>query len=699
MEHLDFTLFRDAVTKKFLSLTSKKDLVFLKSSISGDDLYDIYLNSYPQEINGIFRVRQHYDGNYDKNFIRRLGTLIAIDKEGNKDTIWNINLPSYFGDVSRTLHNNLINNGISSFFYTTENQAGSKPTVDNHNKDITWIHFFSEIPKILIKDKKTIDAFIGDLNTSRDLFQRGLTDLSLEACLTVKELIEANALYRGQEHLKALTTFINLKTEYDSIEHKDTYTWYQTSLLGYTVRFKNTVIGTLVTDLSHNIPLEDAVKMFESKVAPENYKRTTALVTPKMIEQAQETLTNENLLDSIYRRYAEETDLDVNNLLFVAKEEKSLNIFDDLKKESSQKISKKNLNKTLENIVEINVEEFVSNILPTANQLEVLVENKHTNNFMSLITEKYKDSSSLFKWNNPFSWSYHGGIADSSLRSRVASLGGRVDGVLRFSHTWNYDIKNPNQSLMDLHVFFPGYVNKYSTAAKEKHDLYPNTRRVGWNARVDNLSGAKQDVDYVVAPGTNVPVENITFPSLQKMPEGIYTFKIHNWELRQPTKSGFKAEIEFNGEIFEYEHEAPLENKEWVTLAEVTLKDGQFSIDHKFNTTTCGKEIWNINTNTFVSVNTVCFSPNYWGDNAVGNKHLFFILNGCKNPLDSYGFYNEFLKSDLEKHRKVFEVLSTKTKTELSENQLSGLGFSLTKRDSLIVRVSGKTKQTFKINF
>ena len=44
-------------------------------------------------------------------------------------------------------------------------------------------------------------------------------------------------------------------------------------------------------------------------------------------------------------------------------------------------------------------------------------------------------------------------------------------------------------------------------------------------------------------------------------------------------------------------------------------------------------------------------------------------------------------------------MLGEKTKTELSDTQLSGLGFSLTKRDSLIVRVSGKTKQTFKINF
>ena len=33
--------------------------------------------------------------------------------------------------------------------------------------------------------------------------------------------------------------------------------------------------------------------------------------------------------------------------------------------------------------------------------------------------------------------------------------GGRIDGVLRFSHSWNYEGMR-NGSLMDLHVFMPG---------------------------------------------------------------------------------------------------------------------------------------------------------------------------------------------------------------------------------------------------
>jgi len=48
------------------------------------------------------------------------------------------------------------------------------------------------------------------------------------------------------------------------------------------------------------------------------------------------------------------------------------------------------------------------------------------------------------------------------------------------------------------------------------------------------------------------------------------------------------------------------------------------------------------------------------------------------------------LKEGLLDHKRVFEALGSKMKVEQSENQLSGLGFSSTKRDALICKVNGK---------
>jgi len=91
-------------------------------------------------------------------------------------------------------------------------------------------------------------------------------------------------------------------------------------------------------------------------------------------------------------------------------------------------------------------------------------------------------------------------------------------------------------------------------------------------------------------------------------------------------------------------------------------------------------------------------SPNYWGANAVGNKHTFFVLDGAVCDEDLRGIFNEFLHPRLEPHRKVFEVIGDKTKCRPTEGGLAGIGFSSTKKDSFVIRVrSGKGQRTYNV--
>ncbi len=109
---------------------------------------------------------------------------------------------------------------------------------------------------------------------------------------------------------------------------------------------------------------------------------------------------------------------------------------------------------------------------------------------------------------------------------------------------------------------------------------------------------------------------------------------------------------------------------------------------------------WGVATEKFTKVNTMMRSPNYWDENQVGNKHWFFMLDGCKNDAPTRGIYNEFLNSGLEKHRKVFEILGDKTKCQPTDDQISGVGFSSTRGDSVVVNVTGaKIRKTYNITF
>lgn len=187
----------------------------------------------------------------------------------------------------------------------------------------------------------------------------------------------------------------------------------------------------------------------------------------------------------------------------------------------------------------------------------------------------------------------------------------------------------------------------------------------------------------------------------RKMLEGKYVVYVNNFHYRESVDTGFTLEIEHNGEVRQFVYDKPVKHKENVKVAEITYsKSKGIQIRELIPSTSHSSvSLWNIDTNKFHKVNVMMLSPNYWDEQGIGNKHYFFMLDDCKNPEPVRGFFNEYLNSELTPHRKVFEVLADKMKTPYQEHQLSGLGFSSTMRNSVIVKVDGTFSRTLKVNF
>jgi hypothetical protein len=671
-----FGTFAKAVDEAFKEF-SKGELFVVE--FSKDELWEEYLGAFPIGTNDLFRKRSYHDCSCCRNFIKNAGVVVKLEG-AQLVSLWSkLEVPYPYDVVAAKLASLVEGSKIRSIYRTKEKQYGSEFTneLTPEKTVIRWNHF------VAVTDKKHFSTKVGELmgraEAAKGVLKRGLDDFKIDHLTTVIDLIK-EGLYRGKEFEKSVTSFLKLATEYaklNSEEAKENFCW--ANYLLPEAMLRNTVIGSLLQDLAANVEFDKAVKSYEAKVAPANYKRPKPLISQSMVKQAEETLEKEGLLGALHRRFARVEDVSVNDVLFVDNKTQSKmkgGLQDLLGAEVQQKKVE------IKDPVVVSSEEFLATILPKAKKISVVLSANQANNFVSLTAPENSDEKQLFKWGNNFAWSYKGELADSDLTAKVAERGGRVDGVFRFSHMWNYDERNA--SLMDLHVFMPG--NGHTDTKTNIFENYGIGRRVGWNKRNDTASGGVQDVDYTSeAPKGYVPVENITFPSLGRMPEGKYICKVHNWQLRAPTKGGFRAEIAFGGQVFKYEHKTPMAHKQWVTVAEVTLKAGEFTIKHHLQPTTGEFEIWGVKSGVEVPVNFVCLSPNHWGENKAGAKHVMFMLDNCKNPEEVRGFYNEFLNTKLEKHRKVFEVLGSKLKCKPTENQLSGVGFTSGRKDSLTV--------------
>lgn len=670
---MDFQVLKTAVAKQFVMM-EKHELY--QTAVEKDELWSTYLNSFPEGSNEIFRKRAYHDCSCCRQFIKTVGNCVAVIN-GQKVTIWDVEVddPNYQA-VCNNMSRLVKTAKITDKFLHYENKAGTQKSFEQlADKEIrTWNHFHVNINPKFVALKASIPTLLNESRTTCSVFARSLEEISLEAVDTVLELIAQNSLYRGEEHKATLVAFRQLKVKFDKLqwaEEKEIFPWDHLAS-GPVSKIRNTVIGTLVTDITQGVELEDAVKSFESKVAPLNYKRPTALISKKMIENAKAKLEELGLTSALERRFATKDDITANNTLFVDRDHKlpSGDVFDELA--SSVKSSPKSFSK----IEEINIEKFLTDVLPKVKSMEVLMENSHQGNLVSLIAPTDPTAGKLFKWDNNFTWSYNGGVADS-IKERVKTAGGNVSGYLCCRLAWY------NHDDLDFHMKEPG-----------SNEIY-------YGRKGPSTCGGQLDVDMNAGCGiTRTPVENIFYASRNAMKEGIYTLNVHQFNRRESKDMGFDVEIEVEGQTYSFSRKESMRTGEIVTVAQLKYsKTKGIEVLESLLSTQRSKEVWGIQTNVFSKVSMITLSPNYWNDKPVGNKHYMFMLEGCTNNEPAKGFLNEFLKEELTPHRKVFETLASKIQVPESTNQLSGLGFSSTQRNSIVCRVKGSFTRQLRIMF
>jgi len=662
----DFILFRDNVKASFNKMTKENRL--FQVDITGDELWEHYLDSFPSGSNVLFRERTEHDCSCCKNFIRQVGGLISIDNKGNIHTIWDKvkNLSDRYRIVTKSMSTLVKSKDISHIFFTNEKSYGLLNNRELLNDSVkVWSHFQLDMPDQVFRAESGM--YKARIMSNIESTMLAVDSITLDSLSIILELIAQGTLYKGDEFKSSVEQFERLLKKLSKFKGKKRELIVYREAIG---AFRSSVIGTLACDLSDGLDIESAVGKYEAKVAPENYQRPTAIVTKSMIKKAKEKVMQLELQDSLARRHAVMDDITINNVLYADRDTKKiLDPFDVLEEAIPDKV------KNYDKIEEVSIDTFVKDILPKVDTLELLFERDLKPNLMTLVAPVNGDANSILKWDNNFTWTYNGDLADSSMRAKIEKAGGLTNAPLRCSLEWY------NTDDLDIHIW------------------EPDSHHICHCRKYHSSTTGRLDVDMNVRGETREPVENIVWSNKARILEGNYVMKVHNYTHREHIDVGFKCEIECGGELVELEYGLEVRNEQYIKVAEFSYsrKDGLKIIKSLKSQQVMTQPVWNLNPSTFNKVKMVMSSPNHWDDNAIGNKHIFFIVEGCQNPNAVRGFYNEYLRPDLKEHRKVFEILANTMKAEFQEDQLSGLGFSFTQKKEFVVRITGASKRLLKV--
>lgn len=413
-----FSAVQAAIARQFAGMVSSGKL--LRVDVDKDLMWQLWLDSFRPEHNPIYKARTEHDCTCCRHFIRTMGGVVTII-DGEVVSLWDVEVPERYRPSVEALEALVKSSPIVEPFLYTERSVGVAKTfqqllatTEHPAGVVTWDHFHVNLPAEYVCKGTDIGPRNSEARGTFDSMLRSLQEITLDSVDTVLELIAQNSLYRGEEHLYALREFRKLKAA--SVQQPtaparrdhvaELFCWSRLKdTPGQVAKMRSTMIGTLLTDLSEGKDLEQAVGAFESKAAPANYRRPTALVTKAMIEKARVKVEELGYTTALERRYAVLEDVPINDVLWADREARkamkkgrlgAAAVFETLSEQVADRVS------NYDKVEEIPIEKFLADVLPMAQQLEVMFENRHLGNLVSLVAPVDPTALSMFKWPSKF---------------------------------------------------------------------------------------------------------------------------------------------------------------------------------------------------------------------------------------------------------------------------------------------------------
>jgi hypothetical protein len=421
----------------FLDITNGRPV--FRSGASGATLWDIYLGSFPES------VRQHYNCNACKSFIRRYGGLVYIDDDLEvKSAVWD---PDKVATPYKTAVSRLRAQvearpvKITGLFYSTEHILGT-PEAGG------WNHFFAEVGKrarvrsMLKKPHEREAEKLQDFIT----VSRALDAFKIDHVRQALSLLRSDSMHRGEKALGVAEAFYGLHEKVEAARHfKKQFVWlYVADNPDGFCHIKSSVIGTLLEDIASGDFDGDAIaRRFRDKMDATKYQRPQSAPSDGNIDQAEKIFESMGLAPSLKRRFArfEEVPTFWKPRDSVRKTETGDGVFGHLRNHFGPVVESPEKRVTWR--------WFNEKVLPDALSIELDLRGMGKGNFSALLTAVDADAPCLFQWGNHFSqYVYAGGSSAYHWNLRTERV--KVAGICHAPHQWDDATPQKNHHDFDL---------------------------------------------------------------------------------------------------------------------------------------------------------------------------------------------------------------------------------------------------------
>ena len=204
---MEFIAMRDKLIKNFNEMT--KDVTHLfEVNVDKDEMWNLYLDSFPAGTNEIYRERREHDCSCCRQFIKTIGNAVVI--KGNKiTTIWDFESNSNtYQPVLNALSAFIKSHAVSDIYVSKFKKIGTMQNYEEmeNGRMHEWSHFYLELPdKFVDRSGHSEGDIKGGFRDTRNVFKRSLDEISANSITSVLELIAAKSLYKGEEWKGALT--------------------------------------------------------------------------------------------------------------------------------------------------------------------------------------------------------------------------------------------------------------------------------------------------------------------------------------------------------------------------------------------------------------------------------------------------------------------------------------------------------------